>query len=170
MEFGSGQRTWRPQRLGWLIPALALLALGGWQVGLTLRARAGERQAAEGRMSAAKSAAARLAAAADPKAELRNAATDRLALRLNRPWAGLLEIFESADTQKVAVLVVQPNLQTGLIQVVLEAASLDDAVDYFQTLQRDEHLSTVTLVSHERQERTPGSPVRVQLTANWKAK
>jgi hypothetical protein len=169
IEFGAGQRQWRLQGLGWLVPALALLAFGTWQVGNTLQARLDERQVAERQTKAAKSAAARLAAAVDPQAEVRNAATDRLAARLNRPWAGLLEVFESADSQKVAVLAVQPNLQTGLVQVVIEAASLDDAVDYFQTLRGDARLNAVTLVSHERQDKTPGSPVRLQLTANWRA-
>jgi hypothetical protein len=170
IEFGPGRRPLDWQSLLWLLPALALLAGGLWQVGQTLQARADERQAADARVAATKSAAARQAAAVDPQAEARNAAADRLASRLNRPWSGLLEVFESADTQKVAVLAVQPNLQTGMVQVVIEAASLDEMVNYFQTLQGDERLTAVSLVSHERQDKTPGSPVRAQLTAHWSAK
>jgi hypothetical protein len=170
MDFASERRDWRWQSLAWLVPAVALLAGGVWQVGRTLQASAGERQAAESQRAAAKSAAARQAAAVDPQADTRNAATDRLELRLNRPWSELLEIFESADTQKVAVLAVQPTLQTGVVQVVIEAASLDDMVDYFQTLQRDGRLSAVSLVSHERQDKIAGAPVRAQITAHWSAK
>jgi hypothetical protein len=170
IEFAQGRRPWRWQALGWLLPAAALLAAGGWQGGLTLRAKAGERQAADRRLEETKSAAARRAAAVDPQAEARNAATERLAQRLNRPWSGLLEVFESADMQKVAVLAVQPSPATGVVQVVIEAASLDDMVNYFQTLQHDERLTAVSLVSHERLDRVAGYPVRAQITAHWSEK
>jgi type II secretory pathway component PulM len=170
IEFAPEPRAWRWQSLAWLVPGLVLLALGAWQVGLRLQTLAGEREAADSQLQASKSAAARLAAAVDPQAEARNAATDRLTQRLSRPWSSLLEIFESADTQKVAVLAVQPTLQTGIVQVVIEAASLDDMVDYFQALQRDQRLSAVGLVSHERLDKIPGSPVRAQITAHWSAK
>ncbi len=170
MEFAPRHRALRWQSAAWMVPALLLLAIGGWRAAHTLQANAHERQEAESRIAAKKSAAARRETAVDPQAEIRNAATDRLAVRLNRPWSGLLEVFESADTQKVAVLAIQPTLQTGVVQTVIEAASLDDMVDYFQSLQRDERLSAVSLISHEQQEKVAGAPVRAQITAHWTAK
>jgi Tfp pilus assembly protein PilN len=106
-------------------------------------------------------------APADPGAIARARTVRRVTQNLTTPWADMLESLESAPNQSVALLSVEPSAAKRSIRITAEARGTQDMLDYVGALQRDSHLSRAILVSHQLQEKAPGTPVRFQIQADW---
>jgi hypothetical protein len=85
---------------------------------------------------------------------------------LSVPWPDLMATFESAARSNVALLAVEPASNRNEVRFAGEAKSSEAMFDYLDAL-RGETLREVTLVSHQVQAQTPGTPIRFQGQALW---
>jgi Tfp pilus assembly protein PilN len=103
----------------------------------------------------------------DPAEVARTRAVRQVAQNLMTPWADLLESLESAPSQSVALLSVEPSVSKRSIRLTAEARNPQHMLAYWRALQQDTRLSAVVLVSHQVQTQSPGAPVRFQIQAGW---
>ncbi|MCL4472161.1 MAG: PilN domain-containing protein [Gammaproteobacteria bacterium] len=87
--------------------------------------------------------------------------------QLNLPWNGLFLAMESAASDRVALLSIQPDVRKRTIRISGEAKNLEAMLDYLARLRGQEILSQVVLSSHEIKEQDPDKPVRFSLSAKW---
>ena len=100
-------------------------------------------------------------------AEVRTAKAAAAVLReLTVPWPALMATFEAAAGGTVALLAVEPASHRNEVRLTAEAKSSTAMLDYLDAL-RGGTLSEVTLVSHQVQAQTPGTPIRFQAKALW---
>jgi hypothetical protein len=88
--------------------------------------------------------------------------------RLALPWPGLFGALESAASDDVALLAIEPDARAG--KVILSGDSKDylAALTYVLNLSRAETLSGVELVRHEVKSNDPRHPVAFSVSASWK--
>lgn len=105
--------------------------------------------------------------ASDPKIldNLQNAAG--VIEQLSFPWNKLFVALESASTNDVALLAVQPDLQVGHITLQGEAKNWSAMVAYLRGLNRQQFFTSVQLTSHQIQQNDPQKPVRFVLQCTW---
>lgn len=168
LDFAPGARRVSRAGQALLVGSIALLGWSAWQVGAlwTIRSQA----AAEARELDARRAptgAGERAAKADPRAIANTKAARQVAENLMTPWAGLMASLGSAASGSVGLLSIEPSVAKHSVRLTAEARDLREMLAYVGTLQRDERLSTVVLVSHQVQAQAPGSPVRFQVQASW---
>jgi len=87
--------------------------------------------------------------------------------RLSLPWDGLFSALESAASDQVALLAIEPDPRSGT--VVISGTSKDylAALTYVLNLRRDEKLGRVQLVRHEVKQNEPQRPVAFAVSASW---
>jgi Tfp pilus assembly protein PilN len=87
--------------------------------------------------------------------------------RLSLPWDGLFSALESAASDQVALLAIEPDARSGT--VVISGTSKDylAALTYVLNLSRDEKLGRVQLVRHEVKQNEPQRPVVFAVSASW---
>jgi hypothetical protein len=83
--------------------------------------------------------------------------------RLSLPWLDLLAAMESAATEDVALLGVDPDSAAGTVLINGEARDYPAALEYLRALSRNEALSDVQLVRHEQK----GAAVSFAISAGW---
>jgi hypothetical protein len=85
--------------------------------------------------------------------------------QLHRPWQPLFDRFESVDVPKVYL--VQLSVESGFreVQLLAEAARLDDVLSYSKRLAGDGTVRTVRLTHHEWRNAPIGRVVVANLTA-----
>lgn len=86
---------------------------------------------------------------------------------LQTPWSDLLAALESAPSESVALLSIEPSVQKRTVRLTAEARNLRAMLQYIAALQKDVRLSQAVLVSHQVQLQSPGTPVRFQVQASW---
>lgn len=105
-------------------------------------------------------------AAATPK-DARAAKTIAAVVRdLSIPWPEMMTTFETAARSNVALLAVEPAAHRNELRFAGEAKTSEAMLDYLDAL-RGETLREVTLLSHQVQAQTPGTPIRFQAQALW---
>jgi hypothetical protein len=154
-------------------PALAMMAAGiaatiaaavFLQASLVSRARsAAEQSELQGALSEAQGTQS---GAATPKDARAAKATAAILRDLSVPWPDLIATFEAAARSNVALLAVEPASNRNEVRFTGEAKSSDAMLDYLDAL-RGATLREVTLVSHQVQAQTPGTPIRFQAQALW---
>lgn len=87
--------------------------------------------------------------------------------RLRAPWPDLLKVLESVPMEDIALLSVEPLAARGQLRLSAEAKNMAAMLGYLAFLQAQPALRHATLVSHQVQRQTPGSPVRFQIQAQW---
>jgi len=87
--------------------------------------------------------------------------------QLNLPWDRLFLAMESAASDRVALLSIQPDARKRTIRISGEAKNLEAMLDYLARLRSQEILSQVVLASHEIKAQDPDKPVRFSLSAKW---
>ena len=117
-----------------------------------LLARAQPRQAAR----AARATPEEIAAARDT--------VQRLAL----PWPGLFGALESAASDDVALLAIEPDPRSGKVTISGDSKDYLAALTYVLNLSRSAALSGVELVRHEVKQNDPRHPVTFSVSAAWK--
>lgn len=149
----------------WVALLAAALLLGDalWQArALRLQATRLETAAAAPETSRAEPAAR------DPAAERELAQTEVVARRLSLPWDELFRAIESASAQRVALLSIDPDAQSGRLTITGEAVDHRAVLAYLSRLSRLPQLRQVHLLEHEVQDEAPQS-VRFVVAAHWRA-
>jgi hypothetical protein len=87
--------------------------------------------------------------------------------RLTTPWNSLFRALEAVQTDNVALLTVEPDIENRTVSISGEAKDYLAALTYLARLAEQPGLSRVHLVRHETR---PGSqrPMAFQISASWK--
>ena len=88
--------------------------------------------------------------------------------RLAMPWGGLFGALESASSEQIAVLGVEPDAKAGKVLISGEGKDYLATLTYVLNLSRSPALSGVQLVRHETKSDDPQRPVAFAVSAKWK--
>ena len=89
--------------------------------------------------------------------------------RLNAPWGELFALLEQHASTDIGLLQVEPDALTRQVRITALSRDLPGMVAWLRQLQADARLSDVLLLQHQREEQSPGQPVRFSLSARWQA-
>jgi hypothetical protein len=87
--------------------------------------------------------------------------------RLGLPWDRLFSALESAATDKVALLGIQPDPQAGTVVISGDSKDYLAALSYVLNLSQAPALSQVQLVRHEAKSNDPQGAVSFAVSAAW---
>lgn len=87
--------------------------------------------------------------------------------QLSFPWGALFGALETAVSDEVALLLLQPDPQKNTMRITAEAKTYDDMIRYLDRLGEQRSLHNVHLASHEIMVQDPNRPVRFTVVANW---
>jgi len=87
--------------------------------------------------------------------------------RLGLPWGRLFKSLESAQTEGVALLSIEPDPQAGIVILSGEGKDYPAVLTYVAWLMSDKTLSDVQLVKHEIRVNEPQHPVFFVVSAAW---
>jgi Tfp pilus assembly protein PilN len=88
--------------------------------------------------------------------------------RLSLPWPGLFGALESAASEDVALLAIEPDPRGGKVTISGDSKDYLAALTYVLNLSRSSALSGVELVRHEVKQNDPRHPVAFSVSAAWK--
>jgi hypothetical protein len=88
--------------------------------------------------------------------------------RLALPWPGLFGALESAASDDVALLAIEPDPRAGKVTISGDSKDYLAALTYVLNLSRSAALSGVQLVRHEVKQNDPRHPVAFAVSAAWK--
>ena len=87
---------------------------------------------------------------------------------LTLPWASLVETLEKASTRDVALLQLQPDAQSRLVRLTLEARSRQAMFDYLRRLGASRTLADAHILSHQVQIEDPQRPIQFSVQATMR--
>jgi hypothetical protein len=87
--------------------------------------------------------------------------------RLGLPWDKLFGALESAATEKVALLGIEPDPKTGTVVISGDSKDYLAALSYVLNLSQAQALSQVQLLRHEVKPNDPQGPVSFAVSAAW---
>ena len=87
--------------------------------------------------------------------------------RLGMPWSRLFGALESAASDQVALLGIEPDPKAGTVLVSGEAGDFPAVLEYVAGLQRAKTLGRVHLVRHEVRQNERERPVAFTVSASW---
>ena len=93
---------------------------------------------------------------------------DAVMRQLTLPWGPLIESIESAGTQDIAILQLQPEAQQRVLRIMGEARTQDAMVDYLKRLADARGFGQVHLLSHQVQQDDPQRPVQFAAQASFR--
>jgi len=105
-----------------------------------------------------------LQAAKPASAEELAAARDTVQ-RLSLPWAKLFGAIESAASDQVALLAIEPDPRAGTVKITGDSKDYLAALTYVLNLSKAEGLSAVQLVRHETKQNE--GTVAFTISASW---
>ena len=151
----------------WVAPALLAIALAfagdvGFSFAKNLRLEK-KNEAALARLEPRSLKAAPGSRAGSPE-EL--AAARETVQRLSTPWEKLLGALESAATDQVALLAIEPDPKAGTVTISGESKDYLSVLTYVLNLSRAEALSRVQLARHE-QKKDAQKSVGFSVSASW---
>ena len=149
-----------PQRSPWAARVLMVVAAA-----VTLDAGLSYREARQV-IELNRDALAKAAPVSAPRASKDEVAAARDTVeRLSTPWPGLFGALESAASDQVALLAVEPDARAGKVLISGEGKDYLAALTYVLNLSRSDALSGVQLVRHEvkPEEKT----VSFSVSATW---
>jgi len=155
----------------WIRWVLLAIALGfAAEVGLAYygaRTRIARNEEALAQLQRASDGAANAASSMRPPSpEEIKVARDTIQ-RLSTPWDQLFRALESAASNKVALLAIEPDARSGTVLISGEAADYRAVLDYIAALNASGTLERPHLVRHERQQNDPQKAVRFAVSAGW---
>lgn len=92
-------------------------------------------------------------------------AAETVVRSLTLPWAALVETLERAATREVALLHLQPDAQSRLVRLTLEARSRQAMFDYVRRLEASRVLGDAHILSHQVQTDDPQRPIQFSVQA-----
>lgn len=87
--------------------------------------------------------------------------------RIATPWDAFFTGLESVSKQKVAILSIEPDVQTGLLRIEGEAKDYAAALSLVDKLRTTEPFSEVFLLRHEIKRDDPQHPVGFTVSMRW---
>jgi hypothetical protein len=117
------------------------------------------------RASAAQAQPRKPSARSVPAEEL--AAVRETLERLALPWERLFGALESASSDEVALLAIEPDSKAGTVVISGDSKNYLAALSYVLNLSRAEALGRVQLVRHEVRTNDPQRPVAFSVSASW---
>lgn len=87
--------------------------------------------------------------------------------RLSTPWDAFFTGLESVSTENVAILSIQPDIQTGLLRIEGEAKDYAAVLTLVAQLRMIKPFSEVFLLHHEIKRDDPQHPVGFTLSMRW---
>ena len=114
-----------------------------------------------------------IVARAQPRKPVVTASAEEIAFardsveRLGLPWAKLFAALESAGSDQVALLAIEPDTKSGTVKISGDSKDYLAALGYVLTLSQNEALSHVQLVRHEVRQNDPQHPVSFSISAAW---
>jgi len=87
--------------------------------------------------------------------------------RIGMPWDKLFGALESAASDQIALLGIEPDPKTGTVVISGNGKDYLAALTYVLNLGREEALSRVQLVRHEAASSDPQGPVSFAISAAW---
>lgn len=87
--------------------------------------------------------------------------------RLSAPWDAFFAGLESVSTENVAILSIEPDMQTGLLHIEGEAKDYAAALTLVAQLRTIKPFSEVFLLRHEIKRDDPQHPVGFTLSLRW---
>jgi hypothetical protein len=104
-----------------------------------------------------------------PKASAEELAAVRETVeRLGLPWGRLFAALESAASEEVALLGIEPDAKAGSVLISGDSKDYLATLSYVLNLSRAEALSRVQLVRHEVKANDPQAPVGFAVSAGWR--
>jgi HAMP domain-containing protein len=153
----------RGRRSPWPGRMLLAVALGlSLDMGLSYRQLSNELEMNQGKIAQAPRNAAARKVPAEEVAAVRET-LDRLAL----PWERLFGALESAASDRVALLGIEPDPKAGTVVISGDSKDYLAALTYVLNLSRSEALDRVQLVRHEVKANDPQAPVSFAVSAGW---
>jgi Tfp pilus assembly protein PilN len=153
----------------WLGVAILVAALG---LGGVLFEQSRDTQLELGRLEAAAGmlGSDRRPARAVPKERLDEEvkAAEVVVRSLTLPWASLVETLEKASTRDVALLQLQPDAQSRMVRLTLEARSRQAMFDYLRRLGASRTLADAHILSHQVQIEDPQRPIQFSVQATMR--
>jgi Tfp pilus assembly protein PilN len=89
--------------------------------------------------------------------------------QLTLPWARLIKTIETAGSNDVAILQLQPDAQQRMLRITAEARSEAAMVEYLRRLAGARGFAYVHLLSHQVQEDDPQRPIQFSAQASFQA-
>lgn len=111
----------------------------------------------------------RIASTTPPSAEDFAFARDAFR-RLSTPWSRLFAALEGAQSDRVALLAIEPDAEAGSVTISAEARSYLDALTYVANLDGQKTLERVHLVRHEVSRGNSARPLSFTVSAAWRKK
>src|SRR3989475_6096225 len=149
LELDHLRRTPRPARISWLLLAIALafaadVASSYIKTRMEIEARTAKLARLSGALPAREAAASTGALSKEEFA----AAQDTI-LRLSMPWDNVFRALESARSDDVALLSIEPDAGSGSLSITGEAKSYPVTLTYVAWLSHEKTLRNVRLAKHE---------------------
>jgi hypothetical protein len=89
--------------------------------------------------------------------------------RLGLPWAKLFSALESAASDQVALLAIEPDAKSGKVLISGDSKDYLAALSYVLNLSKTAGLADVQLLRHEVKKNDPQHAVSFQVSAAWSA-
>lgn len=87
--------------------------------------------------------------------------------RLSAPWESFIVGLESIRSNKVAILSIEPDTQTGILRIEGEAKDYPAVLTFVSHLRTTKPFSKVFLVHHEFKRDDPQHPVAFTVSMHW---
>ncbi len=87
--------------------------------------------------------------------------------QINLPWETLFDSIESAATEQIALLSLQPNVANQTLRISGEAKNMSELLDFVEALERELVFENVHLLNYKIKQDNPNRPIIFLLTATW---
>lgn len=87
--------------------------------------------------------------------------------QINLPWETLFDSIESAATEQIALLSLQPNVSSRTLRISGEAKNMSELLDFIEALEREAVFENVHLLNYKIKQDNPHRPIIFLLTAAW---
>lgn len=94
-------------------------------------------------------------------------AAQQIIARLSMPWDAFFNGLDSVKSENIAILVIEPEIKTGLLTLQGEAKDYLAVLTLIAQLRLTKPFSNVFLLHHEIKQSDPQHPVSFTLTMHW---
>ena len=153
---------------GWVLLAVATLFIAdlGYSY-FSARASVKDTEARLARQTRAQGAAGRVAVTQRAATAEEIALARETVQRLSLPWDTLFGALESAATDRVSLVAIEPDVKSGTVVISGEARDYPAVLDYVVRLQGAKALQRPHLVKHELRPSDSKRPVAFAVSAAW---
>jgi len=167
LEFDHLRKAPRPAWSSWLLLAISLAFAA--DVGTSyVKARIQVETETERFARLSSAGPARKSVSPEPLSRTEFTAAQDTILRLSTPWDNVFRALEAARSDDVALLSIEPDAGSGVLNITGEAKSYPAALTYVAWLSHEKTLKNVRLARHELVQTDPRRPLAFTISADWK--